>query len=182
MRVISGKAKGITLKTPSGMQTRPTADRVKEALFSILQFDLPGKRVLDLFGGTGQLGIEALSREASYAVFVDASGDACSLIRENLKRCKFTSEAKVIRSDYLNYLKSTTDKFDIIFLDPPYAEVFLENALKIITEIDILQSGGIIVTERPVGKDLPWTFEGFSRSKDYKYGKTLLTIYRKDSV
>ncbi len=182
MRVISGRARGVSLKTPSGMQTRPTADRVKEALFSILQFELPGKLVLDLFGGTGQLGVEALSRGASYAVFVDASEDACCLIRENLKRTKFSDEAKVIRSDYLNYLKSTSDKFDIIFLDPPYAEVFLENALKIITEIDILQSGGIIVTERPVGKELSLDFEGLSRSKEYKYGNTLLTLYRKNSV
>ena len=89
-------------------------------------------------------------------------------------------EAVVIRSDYLDYLKRCREKFEIIFLDPPYAEVFLENALKCITEIDILQSGGIIIAERPLGKDLPWNFEGFTRSKDYKYGKTLLTIYRKD--
>ena len=91
-------------------------------------------------------------------------------------------DAKVIKSDYLAYLDRCREKFDIIFLDPPYAEVFLENALKRITEIDILQSGGIIVTERPVEKELPWEFEGFTRSKDYKYGKTLLTIYRKDGV
>ena len=182
MRVISGKARGVTLKTPEGMKTRPTADRVKEALFSIIQFELPGKRILDLFGGTGQLGIEALSREAKSAVFVDAGEDACRLIRENLRRSKFEQCAKVVKSDYLAYLDRCREKFDIIFLDPPYAEVFLENALKRITEIDILQSGGIIVTERPVEKDLPWEFEGFTRSKDYKYGKTLLTIYRKDGV
>ena len=180
MRVISGKAKGVVLKTPDGMQTRPTADRVKEALFSILQFELPGKRILDLFGGTGQLGIEALSREAKFAVFVDEREDACRLIRENLKRTKFDNLAKVVRSDYLSYLKSTNEKFDIILLDPPYAEIYLENSLKMITEIDILQSGGIIVTERPLGKDLPYDFAGYSRSKDYKYGKTLLTLYRKD--
>ena len=180
MRVISGKARGIVLKTPDGMQTRPTADRVKEALFSILQFELPGKRILDLFGGTGQLGIEALSREAKLAVFVDERDDACRLIRENLKRTKFENQAKVVRSDYLSYLKSTNEKFDIILLDPPYAEIYLENSLKMITEIDILQSGGIIVAERPLGKDLPYDFEGYSRSKDYKYGKTLLTLFRKD--
>ena len=180
MRVISGKARGVTLKTPDGMKTRPTADRVKEALFSIIQFELPGKRILDLFGGTGQLGIEALSREAKNAVFVDAGEDACRLIRENLRRSKFEQCAKVVKSDYLAYLDRCREKFDIIFLDPPYAEVFLENALKRITEIDILQSGGIIVTERPVEKELPWEFEGFTRSKDYKYGNTILTIYRKD--
>ena len=180
MRVITGKARGIQLKTPDGMQTRPTADRVKEALFSIINFDIPGARVLDLFGGTGQLGIEALSRDAKSAVFVDAREDACKIIRENLSRTKLEGQAKVVRSDYLDYLRRCREQFDIIILDPPYAEVFLENALKCITEIDILQTGGIIVAERPLGKELPYEFEGFTRSKDYKYGKTLLTLYRKD--
>ena len=179
MRVITGKARGIVLKTPEGLATRPTADRVKEALFNIIQFELPAARVLDLFGGTGQLGIEALSRDAKSAVFVDEREDACRLIKENLKRTKLESSARVVRSDYLAFLKTCTQRFDIILLDPPYAEAFLENALKMITEIDILETGGIIVAERPVGKELPWEFDGFSRSRDYKYGKTLLTIYRK---
>ena len=179
MRVITGKARGVTLKTPDGMQTRPTSDRVKEALFSIINFDIPGARVLDLFGGTGQLGIEALSRGAKSAVFVDAGESACRLIRENLKRTKLEAYGKVIRSDYLSYLNRCREQFGIIFLDPPYAEVFLENSLKRIAEIDILQSNGIIVTERPLGKELPFEMEGFTRSKDYKYGNTLLTIYRK---
>ena len=179
MRVITGKARGVQLKTPEGMQTRPTTDRVKEALFSIINFDLPGADVLDLFGGTGQLGIEALSRGAKSAVFVDQSEQACKLIRENLKRTKLESDAKVIRADYLDYLKRCKDTFDIVLLDPPYAEVFLENALKRITEIDILRSGGIIVAERPVGKELPWDFDGYERSRDYKYGSILLTLYRK---
>jgi len=179
MRVITGKAKGIQLKTPEGMLTRPTADRVKEALFSIINFEVPGARVLDLFGGTGQLGIEALSRGAEQAVFVDAREDACRLIKENLRRTKLDSCGRIVRSDYLDYLDRCKEKFDIILLDPPYAEVFLENALKRISEIDILQSDGIIVTERPLGKELPWAFDGYARSKDYKYGKTLLTIFRK---
>jgi len=179
MRVITGKARGIQLKTPEGMLTRPTADRVKEALFSIINFDIPGAKVLDLFGGTGQLGIEALSRGAASAVFVDAREESCKLIRENLKRTKLEKDAKVIRSDYMDYLSRCREQYNIIFLDPPYAEVFLENAIKRITQIDILQSDGIIVAERPLGKDLPWEFEGYVRSKDYKYGKVLLTIYRK---
>ena len=180
MRVITGKARGVALKTPDGMQTRPTTDRVKEALFSIIHFDIPGATVLDLFGGTGQLGIEALSRGAKRAVFVDECDDACKLIRENLRRTRLDQDAQVIRSDYLSYLSRCREKYDIILLDPPYAEVFLENSINRITEIDILQSGGIIVSERPLGKDLPWEFPGYTRSKDYKYGKTLLTLYRKD--
>lgn len=179
MRVITGKARGVQLKTPSGQLTRPTADRVKEALFSIINFDIPEANILDLFGGTGQLGIEGLSRGAKHAVFVDAREEACSLIRENLQKTKLSSQGTVIRSDYLTYLNRSNDQFDIIFLDPPYAEVFLENALNRITEIDILRSNGIIIAERPLGKDLSLEFEGYSRSKDYKYGNTLLTIYRK---
>ena len=180
MRVISGKARGVNLKTPDGMQTRPTADRVKEALFSIINFDVPNTSVLDLFGGTGQLGIEALSRGAKNVVFVDESDKACTLIRENLRRTKMEAQCRVVRSDYLSFLRTTQESFDIIFLDPPYAEVFLENALKCITEIDILHSGGIIVCERPVGKEIPWEYAGYQRSKDYKYGNTIITLYRKD--
>ena len=180
MRVISGIARGVQLKTPEGLQTRPTADRVKEAMFSILQFDIPGTRVLDLFGGTGQLGIEALSRGAKSAVFVDAGERACDLIKENLKRCKMEGIGKVFRVDYLKYLENCHETFDIILLDPPYAEVFLENALKKLSEIDILRTGGIIVAERPAEKELSLEIPGFTRSKDYKYGKTLLTLYRKD--
>ena len=180
MRVITGKARGVALKTPDGQHTRPTSDRVKEALFSIIQFDIPGTTVLDLFGGTGQLGIEALSRGAKRAVFVDEREDACRLIKENLRRTQLEQDGQVVRSDYLSYLNRCREKFGIIFLDPPYAEVFLENSLKCITEIDILESGGIMVAERPLGKELPWDFPGYSRSKDYKYGKTLITLYRKE--
>ena len=180
MRVIAGKAKGIQLNTPEGMLTRPTTDRVKEALFSIIQFELPGAKVLDLFGGTGQLGIEALSRGAASAVFVDSRREACQLIRSNVKKTHFESQSIVVQSDYLDYLNRCRDSFQIILLDPPYAQVFLENAIKKITEIDILQSGGIIVAERPLGKELPWEFDGYTRSRDYKYGKIILTLYRKD--
>lgn len=179
MRVIAGKAKGTQLKTPDGMLTRPTTDRVKEALFSIIQFELPGAEVLDLFGGTGQLGIEAISRGAKRAVFVDSRREACQLIRENVKKARMEGECQVVQSDYLEYLNRCREQFHMIFLDPPYAEVFLENAIKRITEIDILRSGGIIIAERPLGKELPWEFDGYTRSKDYKYGKIILTIYRK---
>ena len=180
MRVISGSSRGIVLKTPDGILTRPTADRVKEAMFSILQFDLPGASVLDLFGGTGQLGIEALSRGAGNVVFVDQREDACKLIRENLRRTGMTDKAQVVRSDYAAYLKNCKKTFKIILLDPPYAEVFLENSLKMITEIDILQSGGIIVAEYPVGKSLDSDLLQHYRLKEYKYGSTMLMVCRKD--
>ena len=177
MRVITGKAKGVVLKTPEGLLTRPTADRVKEALFSAIQFSLPGARVLDLFAGTGQLGIEALSRGAKAAVFVDHRREACRLVEENLRRTRL--EGRVIQADYLSYLARTKETFDLIFLDPPYGEDFLENAAKRISEIDILADGGIMVTEHSAGKALPERFPGLQRSRDYQYGKTAITIFQK---
>ena len=180
MRVISGTARGIRLKTPDGLLTRPTADRVKEAVFSILQFEVEGSRVLDLFAGTGQMGIEALSRGASAAVFVDSRREACKLVQDNLRLAKLSEKARVVQSDYLSYLDRADGEFDLIILDPPYAEVFLENSLKRISEIDILSDRGIIICERPADKDLALDFRGLRRGKDYRYGKTWITVYRKD--
>lgn len=179
MRVITGSARGVRLKTPDGLKTRPTADRVKEAVFSVIQFDIPGARFLDLFAGTGQMGIEALSRGAKSAVFVDEWKNACALVRENLKLTRLTDQAKVINLDYLSYLKTCKETFDIVFLDPPYAEIFLENALNKISEIDILSDRGIIICERPAEKQLDLEIPGLQRTKDYKYGQTWITIFRK---
>ncbi len=180
MRVISGSARGVRLLTPDGLNTRPTADRVKEGVFSALQFDLPGRHVLDLFAGTGQLGIEALSRGAAECVFVDAAEPAVKLVRENLKRAKLSDRAAVVRAQFDAYLRSCGRKFDLILLDPPYKENYLEMSLHIISEIDILSDGGIIVCERPAEKQLDCDFDGSMRSKDYRYGKTFVTIFRKD--
>ena len=137
MRVITGSARGVRLLTPDGLNTRPTSDRVKEGLFSVIQFEIEGRRILDLFAGTGQLGIEALSRGASSAVFVDQSPAAVKLVKENLRRAGMEKVGRVFQSDYEYFLKNCRESFDIIFLDPPYAEKFLENALKTISEIDI---------------------------------------------
>lgn len=180
MRVIAGTAKGVRLKTPAGELTRPTAERVKEAVFSVLQFDLPGSRVLDLFGGTGQMGIEALSRGATSAVFVDSRREACKLIQENVCLAKMQQHSQIVQSDYLSFLHRCKDRFDLIILDPPYAEVFLENSLKCISEIDILSDRGIIICERPADKVLDLDFPGLKRGKDYRYGKTWITVFRKD--
>ena len=179
MRVITGSAKGIRLKTPDGMKTRPTSDRVKEAVFSIVQFEIEGGRFLDLFAGTGQMGIEALSRGAASAVFVDGWREACALVRENLKLTKLSDRARVIQSDYMTYLQRCREQFDVIFLDPPYAEIFLENALNKISEIDILSDRGIIICERPAEKQLDLEIVGLERCKDYRYGKTWVTVFRK---
>ena len=179
MRVITGSAKGVRLKTPDGLKTRPTSDRVKEAVFSIVQFEVEGSRFLDLFAGTGQMGIEALSRGAVSAVFVDGWKDACQLVRDNLKLARLSEKAKVVNSDYLSYLKNCREQFDIIFLDPPYAEIFLENSLNKTSEIDILSDRGIIICERPAEKQLDLDISGLQRWKDYRYGKTWITVFRK---
>ena len=180
MRVITGSARGMALKAPKGMDTRPTMDQVKEGIFSAIQFEVEGRRVLDLFAGSGQMGIEALSRGAKSAVFVDMREDACKVVRENLAKTRLEQNARVVRADYLSYLASARKTFDLIFLDPPYAEVFLENSLKRISEIDILSDSGIIITERPYAKELPAEIPGLLRYRDYRYGKAAVTIYRKE--
>ena len=179
MRVITGSARGAKLKTLEGLTTRPTSDRVKEAVFNIIQFGVEGRRILDLFGGSGQMAIEALSRGADYAVIVDENRQAVNIIKENLKKVKFDQQASVFQMDYMRYLSSCREKFDIIFLDPPYGEKFLENALQKISEIDILAEGGIIVCERPREKVLPPAVGNLICSKDYNYGKTAVNLYSK---
>ena len=181
MRVVAGTARSIPLKSREGIDTRPTADRVKEAVFNILQFDVPGARVLDLFGGSGQLAIEALSRGAESAVIVDNSPEALSVIRENLERTRLKEHAQTVRADYLEYLDRCRDSFRLIFLDPPYREIFLETALKRISEIDILKSGGIIICERLAEKALSDDYPAFRRIRDYRYGRTGVTLYRAEA-
>ena len=180
MRVITGTARGTMLKAPGGLATRPTGDKVKQALFNIIQYEICGD-VLDLFAGSGQLGIEALSRGARSAVFVDQSADAIKVIRENLDKTHLADRAQVIRSDALSYLSRCRRSFQLIFLDPPYAEKSLENAIKCISEIDILGESGIIITERPVGKELKGDFGDLIPSKDYRYGSTLITLFRREA-
>lgn len=178
MRVITGSARGSVLKAPPGLATRPTADKVKQALFNIIQYDISGD-VLDLFAGSGQLGIEALSRGAKHAVFVDQSADAIRVIRDNLDKTHLSDRAQIIRCDAMSYLSRCKKRFRLIFLDPPYAEKSLENAIKCISEIDILGESGIIITERPVGKELKGDFGDLIPSKDYRYGTTLITLFRR---
>ena len=163
MRVITGIAGGRKLKSPEGEAVRPTTDQVKQAIFNILQFDLEGRRILDLFGGTGQLGIEALSRGAREAVFTDSSRTSVQLIRENLKRCGL--EGKVLQTDALAYL-ARGEKFDVIFIDPPYDGGLYQAVLERINAVDNLNEGGIIVCERAREKELPATVGDLILSRD----------------
>lgn len=175
MRVITGTARGTKLKTPEGMLTRPTTDRVKEALFNIIQFDIAGD-VLDLFAGTGQLGIEALSRGARSAVFVDESRAAVQLVRTNLAHCRLQGD--VVQGEALGYLR-TCGKFDLIFLDPPYDTGLLDKALANVVQFDILAEGGIIVCESRREKELPQLPRPYYLLTERSYGKIKLTLYGK---
>lgn len=179
MRVITGTARGVPLRAPKGMDTRPTMDQVKEGIFSAIQFEVEGRRVLDLFAGSGQLGIEALSRGAAHCTFVDKGREPVAIVKENLKKTRLEERAAVVQADYSSYLKNCCERFDLVLLDPPYAEIFLETALKIISEIDILTNGGIIVCERPFDKALDCEFLGLVRYRDYRYGKAAVTIFRR---
>ena len=178
MRVISGTAGGRQLKSPSGDAVRPTADHVKEALFNMLQFDLEGRRVLDLFGGSGQLGIEALSRGAREAVFIDQNKNSVALIRENLKRCGMN--AQVLQTDALSYL-SRGEKFDIIFVDPPYDEGLYEPVLSRINAVDNLNEGGIIICESRADAVLPDMLSPYRLLRRRRYGSMALTLFTRST-
>ena len=179
MRVITGTARGRRLKELAGMETRPTTDRVKEGLFSAIQFEIEGRKVLDLFAGTGQLGIECLSRGAAYAVFVDRRADAVKLIRENLKLTELSDRARVVAGDSMEFLQSLRERFDIVFLDPPYAAGLLEPAIACLTEFDILSPHGIIVAEHPADQRLPALNPPYRVHRTYRYGKIALTMIRR---
>ena len=176
MRVITGIAGGRKLKSPEGEAVRPTADHVKQAMFNILQFDLEGRRILDLFGGSGQLGIEALSRGAREAVFTDSDKRSIQLIRENLKRCGL--EGKVLQTDALAYL-ARGEKFDVIFIDPPYDAGLYSEVLERINAVDNLTEGGIIVCEARAGTDLPEMSAPYYKQRERRYGNVKIGIYSK---
>lgn len=176
MRVITGSARGRKLKTLDGESVRPTTDKVKEAMFSIIQFDIEGSRVLDMFCGCGQLGIEALSRGAEFAVFTDISRDSVAVTRQNLECVGFENRAKTVLDNSVEYLYRISDVFDIAFLDPPYKAGIMAEALESVKRH--IADGGLIVCETSADEVLPEMTDEFT-SKRYKYGKTSLTVYRK---
>lgn len=176
MRVISGLARGRKLKEPGDGKIRPTTDMVKESIFNIIQFDIEGRNVLDLFAGTGQLGIEAASREAERVTFVDESNEAVKLVQENLRSLGFENNTAVIRSDSLSFLERG-ERYDLIFLDPPYDSGLLDKAIKKIIEFDILKENGIMVCESSAEKNLPDGTLPYVKRKEYRYGKIKITLF-----
>ena len=176
MRIISGTARGRKLKTLEGTDTRPTAERVKEALFSILQFDLEGRRVLDLFAGSGQLGLEALSRGALVCTFVEQRADAAAIVRENLKASGLSAQGQVLCQEALSYITRTRDRFDLVLLDPPYQSGLMLPALEAAAAASA--PGGIIACETDERATLPDRAGDFALDRTCSYGKIRLWLYR----
>ena len=165
---------------PEGHGYAPDARSGQGRHFSAIQFEVEGRRVLDLFAGSGQMGIEALSRGAKSAVFVDMRQDACAVVRSNLEKTRLTTNAQVLRSDYLSYLSHCRETFDLIFLDPPYADDLLERAVAHIARFDILAPDGIMIAESPAEKELPKLSAPYRVAREYRYGRIKVTLYRRD--
>lgn len=176
MRVITGSARGRRLRSPEGRDVRPTADKVKEAVFSVVQFDIESSAVLDLFSGSGQLGIEALSRGARFCVFVDSSRTSADITKENIAASGFKDSSNVVIADSIGYLRMCRNTFDLAFLDPPYGKGLIEQALPLLC--GHMSGRGIIVCEHEKGLELPENAGGLTKSRTYKYGKTEVTVYR----
>ena len=177
MRVIAGKYKGRRLVSPADSSIRPTGDKVKGALFSVIAEKVPGGRILDLFSGTGNLGIEALSRGASSCVFADRSPAGIRIIKENIAHCRIEEEVRVYPGDFRKVLMNQRKPFDVILLDPPYDAGAMDECFRIIREQELLAEGGIIVAEHGKREELPERFHGFTKEKDRKYGVAVLSIY-----
>lgn len=178
MRVITGSARGRRLETLSGEEvTRPTTESTKEAIFSMLQFELEGRRVLDLFAGSGQLGIEALSRGASECVFVENNKQAMKIVENNISHCGFNAQSRTVISDAQSFLMRQGE-FDIAFLDPPYNKGLLDKCLLLL--LSHMSDDGVIVCEYSVQESLPEKLDGWYADRVRRYGKTMVSLYRKE--
>ena len=176
MRVVSGSARGCKLHPVPGMHTRPTTDRVKENVFNLIQDRVRGARVLDLFAGTGQLGIEALSRGAAHCDFVEQDKTAYNIVCKNTETARVSDRAGLHRTEAVTFLSRCGKRsYDLIFLDPPYGGRLLENALSTIETFDILSADGIIICESAVEDAF---VHGFEAVRERRYGATMITVLR----
>lgn len=176
MRVITGSARGRRLETLEGEDVRPTTDRVKEAVFSIIQFETEGRAFLDLFAGSGQMGIEALSRGARLACFVDSSKKAADTVARNLKTTGLEGNARVFRTDFSGFLSMNREKFDIAFLDPPYRTGLLQDALERVS--GAMNRTGVIIAEHPLDDEILPEYGDFRLDRQYRYGKIRISTFR----
>lgn len=181
MRVISGKCRGTHLVAPEGMETRPTTDRIKETLFNMIAFDLPECQFLDLFGGSGGIGIESLSRGGKLTVFVDQGDKAIACIKQNLEKTRLTSHAEVMKcsaEQAIKQLSARKMQFDIIFMDPPYALETIDQLIEMIANNDLLTEDGYIILERSTNRvvKIPDNLVLF---KEKRYKTTTLSFIKK---
>ncbi|MBE6727978.1 MAG: 16S rRNA (guanine(966)-N(2))-methyltransferase RsmD [Ruminococcaceae bacterium] len=178
MRIITGTARGKRLITVPGSDVvRPTPERVKEGLFSAIQFDIEGRRILDLFAGSGQLGLEALSRGADSATFVDSSDASINVLKQNVKNTGFDNNSRIVKSDFASFCATSNDTFDIAFVDPPYGAGLFEQAIE--KCIPLMSDYGMIFCEHPTDIKLPEIIGSYKLSRSYRYGKVAVELYRK---
>ena len=179
LKIITGTAKGRNIKTLEGEATRPTSERIKEAMFSSIQFDIENRRVLDLFAGSGQLGLEALSRGAASVMFIDSSREAMEIVKENVKTTGL-GPAKYLVSDARNYIRKASGRevFDLVFIDPPYATECCADAMRKLADGGMLAKGALVVLESGTEQIDPDAFSDFELTKTKQYGKkTALNIF-----
>ena len=176
MRVITGTARGRRLLTLSGDDVRPTTDKVKESVFSIIQFEVEGRMFLDLFAGSGQMGIEALSRGAKGAYFLDSRKEAVNMVRKNLESVGLYDKAQVRSTDSFIFLQGCTEKFDVAFVDPPYNKGLAKKALELLPSV--MNPMGVIVAETADTEELPEAVGAFRLDRTYRYGKIKISTYR----
>lgn len=177
-RIIAGKMKKMTIKVPSGSITRPTADRIKENIFNILTTDVNEALFLDLFAGTGQIGLEALSRKAKCCVFVEKNYRVYMILVENIKKSRF-DKYKTYKEDVISFLEKNNDKYDIIYVDPPYDSGLYEKVINIISNKDMLRFNGQILIEHAQNVVINNIYGILEKYKEYKYGSTIITILKK---
>ncbi|MCC5911984.1 MAG: 16S rRNA (guanine(966)-N(2))-methyltransferase RsmD [Clostridiaceae bacterium] len=181
MRIIAGKARGHRLETPSNLKIRPTTDRIKESIFNIIQKHLYDSIVIDLFSGTGNLGIEALSRNSNKAYFVDNSQESIDIIKSNLDKTRLRDQGEVIRGDVrvaLNKIASKGVQADIIFMDPPYKKGLVIPTLEGIQSANLLKASGIIVIDHDKTEDLPEEINELIKYRSKGYGNTTVSFYK----
>jgi len=179
VRVISGKLKGRRLVGGKKMRIRPTSDRVKESVFNVLQEEMVGKRVLDLFAGAGSFGIEALSRGAEWVTFVDASQQSINVLKKNLRNLNLESKSTVVRLDGLKALNKLKQNFHMIFADPPYLKGFMQRIIDSITQSEILEKNGILILEHHKKETFSLPEEKLSVLKQKKFGDTVVSFLSK---
>ena len=177
MRIITGEYKGRRLEMPRDNNIRPTTEKVKEAIFSMLMHDIPDAVCVDLFAGTGNLGLEALSRGASKCYFGDKSRESIALVKRNIDMCRANSKSVVIPGEYQKVLQRITEKVDVFFLDPPYKDGLMEDCISMIYELDLLAEDGIIMAEHGAREELPDEIAGFTKIKEREYSSIVITIY-----